>query len=69
MNLLAKLLLEMSIDLRLSVGPFTAFSSVCRRQCGTVAKIDGVVFGSYTDDPDCTSNRLNSHQLFVYIGV
>ena len=69
MNLFAKLLLEMSIDLRLSLGPCTAFSSVCRRQCGTVAKTDGVVFGSYTDDPDCTSNRLNSHQLFVFAGV
>jgi len=46
MNRFARLLLEINIDLRLSFGAFIALSRVCLKQLGTVAKTEGLVFGS-----------------------
>jgi hypothetical protein len=60
MNRFARLLLEIKTDLRLAL-PLTASSSVCLRQSGTAASIDGVVSGSSTFPSDCESILLISH--------
>jgi hypothetical protein len=66
MNLLAKLLLEMSIDFLRRPCLATISCSVFLRHSGTVARIEGVMFGSSIDDfRSLNECKANQHLILI----
>jgi hypothetical protein len=66
MNLLARLLLEISIALFFLLLALEDSLRTLRRQSGTFARIEGVVSGSDIRYPLLSEDGCNFHQYFVW---